>query len=293
MERYIALTTIVKEGSFTKASEKLGYTQSALSQMISSLEKELGITLLIRSHFGAKLSPDGKTIYPLIAQMVKNKMAVEEKAREIRGLEKSVINLSCFSSVAIKWIPSLVDGFRKKYPQIEFSIDIVDDEYAFNSVYEGNSDLAFTESCDFQKLKYVPLFKEDSMAVLPKGHRLSKYDVIPLEELLKEPFLSNCFSDKISTPLEFFASRGLSANVILRLEDNTSIMEMVERGIGVSILPQMVLNDEHFQIDIRRTEPMTTRNIYLAYVNKRALPVAAVRFMEYVIEEVPELQNIK
>ena len=164
-------------------------------------------------------------------------------------------------------------------------VDPIDDEYAFNSVYEGNSDLAFTESCDFQKLKYVPLIKEDSMAVLPKGHRLSKYDVIPLEELLKEPFLSNCFSDKISTPLEFFASRGLSANVILRIEDNTSVMEMVERGIGVSILPKMVLRDESFQIDIRRTEPMTTRNIYLAYVNKRVMPIAAVRFMEYVIEE--------
>ena len=291
MERYIALTTIVKEGSFTKASEKLGYTQSALSQMIASLEKELGITLLVRSHFGAKLSPDGKTIYPLIAQMVKNKMAVEEKAREIRGLEKSLINLSCFSSVAINWIPSLVDGFREKYPQIEFSIDIVDDEYAFTSVYEGNSDLAFTESCNFPKLKYVSLIEEDNMAVLPKGHRLSKYDVIPLEELLKEPFLSNCFSDKISTPLEFFASRGLSANVILRIEDNTSVMEMVERGIGVSILPKMVLRDESFQIDIRRTEPMTTRNIYLAYVNKRVMPIAAVRFMEYVMEEIAKLQS--
>ena len=293
MERYIALTTIVREGSFTKASEKLGYTQSALSQMISSLEKELGITLLIRSHFGAKLSPDGKQIYPLIAQMVKNKIAVEEKAREITGLEKSIINLSCFSSVAIKWIPSLVDGFREKYPQIEFSIDIVDDEYAFNSVYEGNSDLAFTESCDFPKLKYVPLIKEDNMAILPKGHRLSKYDVIPLEELLMEPFLSNNFSEKTSPLRAFIGSKGLPANVILRIEDNTSIMEMVERGIGVSILPQMVLNDERFQIDIRRTEPMTTRSIYLAYVNKRVLPVAAVRFMEYVMEEVSELKSIK
>lgn len=288
MERYIALTTIVKEGSFTKASEKLGYTQSALSQMISSLEKELGITLLIRSHFGAKLSPDGKKVYPLIAQMVKNKMAVEEKAREIRGLEKSVINISCFSSVSNRWIPSLVEGFREKFPQVELSIDIVDDEYAFNSVYEGNCDFAFTESCNFPKLKYVPLIKEDNMAVLPKGHRLSKYDVIPLEELLKEPFLLNNFSEKEAPLLAFIESKGLLAKVILRIEDNTAIMEMVERGVGVSILPQMVLDDERFQIDIRRTDPMTSRSIYLAYMNKRVMPLAAVRFMEYVIEEIPK-----
>ena len=87
MSRYIALQTIIGPNSFTKAADALGYTQSAISQMIASLEKKLSIKLLYRSLVGIKLTKGGKELYPFIERMILQYRGVQEKAKEIKGSE--------------------------------------------------------------------------------------------------------------------------------------------------------------------------------------------------------------
>lgn len=70
VNRYLALHKIVELGSFTRAAEALGYTQSAMSQMIASLEDELSIKLLIRSRIGARLTREGAELYPYVERLV-------------------------------------------------------------------------------------------------------------------------------------------------------------------------------------------------------------------------------
>ena len=93
MNRYIALQKIIELGSFTKAADALGYTQSSISQMIASLENELAIKLLTRSRVGVKLTIEGAELYPYIERSIISYRAMQEKANEIKGLETGIIRV--------------------------------------------------------------------------------------------------------------------------------------------------------------------------------------------------------
>ncbi len=116
MQRYIALQKIVELGSFTKAANLLGYTQPAMSQMISSLEKELSIKLLYRSRYGVHLTLEGEKLYPFIQRTVAQYQSMLEMVKEIRGLESGVIKIGTFSSVSAHWLPKLIKKFQIQYP---------------------------------------------------------------------------------------------------------------------------------------------------------------------------------
>ena len=105
MNRYIALQKIIEVGSFTKAAEALGYTQSSISQMIASLENELSIKLLTRSRTGVKLTIEGAELYPFIERSIIQYRAMQEKANEIRGLETGIIRVGTISSITCHWMP--------------------------------------------------------------------------------------------------------------------------------------------------------------------------------------------
>ena len=120
MNRYIALQKIIELGSFTKAAESLGYTQSSISQMIASLENELSIKLLTRSRYGVKLTIEGADLYPYIERLIYQYRSVLEKTYEIKGLETGIIRVGTLSSVTCHWMPQLINGFKKEYPNVQF-----------------------------------------------------------------------------------------------------------------------------------------------------------------------------
>lgn len=112
MNRYLALQKILEMGSFTKAADALGYTQSSISQMIASLERELGMRLLTRSRTGVKLTIEGAALYPFIDRTILQYRAMEEKAKEIRGLETGIIRVGTITSITCHWMPQLIKGFQ-------------------------------------------------------------------------------------------------------------------------------------------------------------------------------------
>lgn len=116
MNRYIALQKIIELGSFTKAAEALGYTQSSISQMIASLESELSMKLLTRSRTGIKLTIEGAKLYPFIERNIISYRAMQEKANEIKGLETGIIRVGTISSITCHWMPALIKGFQEIYP---------------------------------------------------------------------------------------------------------------------------------------------------------------------------------
>mgnify|MGYP000822482589 CR=1 FL=1 len=122
MNRYIALQKIIELGSFTKAADTLGYTQSSISQMVASLEKELSIKLLTRSRYGVKLTLEGAELYPFIERSINQYLAMREKANEIKGLETGIIRVGTISSITCHWMPALIKGFQKKISQCAVSL---------------------------------------------------------------------------------------------------------------------------------------------------------------------------
>ena len=119
---YQVFSTVIQEGTFQKAALKLNVTPSAVSHSITQLETELGFPVFIRSRSGAELTANGRTILPIIQEILNSQARLEQEAADINGLNAGSIRIGAFSSVCINWLPPIIQSFKKQYPHIDISV---------------------------------------------------------------------------------------------------------------------------------------------------------------------------
>lgn len=288
MNRYIALQKVVEFGSFTKAADVLGYTQPAMSQMIASLERELSIKLLYRSRYGIHLTIEGERLFPSIQAAVSQYQSMQEIAKEIRGLDSGTIRIGTLSSISCHWLPKLIKDFQAKYPKIEFILHQGDNNSIPAWVKTGEADFGFVNLDVLSNVKARFVKEGEYRAILPLHHPLANAPYVTLEELSKEPFLV-IEEGSLSKPLEVFRQNGLEPDVRLRVHDDYSIMSMVESGLGVSILPELVLRKTNYQIVILPIKPIITRKIGVVMKEENTLPIASKYFIDFLFSYIDVL----
>lgn len=288
MNRYLALQKIVELGSFSKAAQALGYTQSAMSQMIASLEEELSIRLLNRFRTGVKLTREGEELYPYIVRTIYQYIAAQEKAKEIRGLETGVIRMGTLASISAHWLPGLLKEFQEKYPGVEFVIHQGDYTSIQEWIKTGAVDFGFVNPKAVTGLETTVLKEGAMLAVLPLDHPLAGKETVPLAELSAEPFIL-LEEGHYYEPLEAFRAVGVMPDMKYTIHDDYAIMTMVEAGLGVSILAELVLHRTNYRIALRPTQPPVSRTIAVGYKDKSSLPMACRRFLQCLQEHVEEL----
>ena len=281
MNRYLALQKIVELGSFSKAAGECCCTQSAISQMISSLEDELSLRLLKRSRNGVSLTDEGKRLYPFIEKTIYDYRVLKEKAKEIRGLEEGTVRIGTISSISSHWLPGLLKDFQKQYPKIEFVLKQGDYDPILEWIKTGAVDFGFIAPQIANGIKSVFMKEGQMLAVLPKNHPLANLDVVPLEKLSSSPFILLEEGANVYEPLEAFKSVGIKPDIRYTMHDDYSIMSMVEAGLGVSILAQLVLmRSSAYNVVIKPTNPKIIRRLAIGYKDKQSMPIAARHFIE-------------
>lgn len=290
MERYFALLKILEIGSFTKAAEAMGYSQSAVSQMVQSLESELSLKLLYRSRNGIKLTPEGEALLPYIQRTVNHYNAMLEKTRELKGLNGGLIRIGTLSSVSSQWLPGLIKDFQTLYPKVHFLLHQGDYTTIPAWVRAGEIDFGFVnpDAESVRGLHTIFVTSGGHKAVLHPDHPLAAQPWVTLEQLAKETFLlleGGCLSE----PLEAFRTLGLEPRVELRMHDNFSICSMVEANVGVSILPELALRKMNFRIVQLPTVPPVIRRVSLVMKDPDILPIASRYFIEFFLKRADTL----
>lgn len=288
MNRYIALQKVIELGSFTKAADALGYTQPAMSQMITSLEKELSIKLLYRSRYGIRLTIEGEKLYPFIQRTILQYQSMLDITKEIKGLDTGIIRIGTISSISCHWLPKLIKAFWEQYPKVQFTLHQGDYTTIPEWVRTGEVDFGFINPDAVSGMKTKLIKEGELQAVLPRYHALSGQQFVTLEELSAEPFLL-LEEGSLSEPLEAFRHMGLEPNVKLRVHDDYSILSMIETGLGVSILPKLVLQKTNYNVVILPIKPIVTRKIGLVMKEKNALSIASKFFIEFLTAHINEL----
>lgn len=288
MNRYIALQKIMELGSFTKAAEALGYTQSSISQMIASLENELSIKLLIRSRHGVKLTIEGTELYPFIERTILQYRAMQEKVNEIKGLETGIIRVGTFSSITCHWMPQLIKGFQQRYPNVQFLFHQGDYTSIQEWIKTGAVDFGFVTPPAVTDLETIIMKDGEMLAILPKNHPLADRTSIRVGEISKDPYIL-MEEGHFSEPLNAFEAAGLKPNIKYTIHDDYAVMTMVEAGLGVSILAELVLQRTNFDIAKIPLDPPIYRTLAIAYKDRHSLPVASQYFIKYLMEKVEEL----
>ena len=205
---------------------------------------------------------------------------MQEKANEIKGLETGIIRVGTITSVTCHWMPQLIKGFQKQYPHVQFLFHQGDYTLIPEWIKTGAVDFGFITPPATPDLKTIPIKDGEMLAVLPKQHPLANNKNIALQELTNEPFIL-LEEGHYSEPINAFHSAGLEPNIKYTVHDDYAIMTMVEAGLGVSILAELMLRRTNFDIVCLPVEPPIYRSLAIGYKDKDSLPIASKYFIEY------------
>lgn len=280
ISKYMAFMTAVEYGSFTKAAEVLNYSQSAISRMIHDLETEWRLALLERNKAGVKLTSDGLALFSHAKRLCEEYRNLQMRVDELNGLQAGLIRVGTFSSVATHWLPNIIKKFQADYPNIDYEILLGDYSEIENWINEGRVDCGFLRLPANMDLETILLQQDRLLAVLPEGHRLSKKEKLTLKDLCDEPFLLLEKGAKAEIS-DIFEKNGLKPKVHFTTWDDYAVMSMVESGLGVSILPELILKRIPYKIITREFVTPFYRSIGLAVRDRKTLSLAVSKLINY------------
>ncbi len=280
IQKYMALLKTVETGSFTKASEALSYSQSGISRMVQDIERELGIALLERGRGGIRPTCAGVQLLPQIQRLCNEYHALEQQVADLKGLDSGLIRIGALSSVATHWLPHIIREFRQDYPNIEYELLMGDYHEIEAWIQEGRVDCGFVRLPTLPELDTVFLEQDAFLAILPTEHPLAQRERVSFAELANEPFLLLKKGDFVETE-ELMRENGFLPDVRFAAWDDFAILSMVECGLGVSILPQLILRRNPYHVAIRELVEPAYRRIALALRDRHSAPPAVRRFLDY------------
>ena len=280
IQKYLAFVKTVECGSFTRAAGVLNYSQSGISRMIGDLEREWQVTLLERGKSGVRLTSEGTRLLPYAKRVCSEYEKLQAEVDEINGLKPGLIRIGTFSSVATHWLPNIIREFQKEYPGIDYELILGDYTEIETWIEEGRVDCGFLRLPARKELEAVFLEQDRLLVVLPEGHPLAALEKIPVSALCGEPFMLLEKGAKAEVS-EIFERNGFTPRVHFTTWDDYAIMSMVESGLGISILPELILKRIPYRVVARELEIPAYRNIGLAWKEKKGTSPMLKRFMEY------------
>lgn len=277
--KYQALCEVARLGSLTAAARELGYSQSGMSRIMQDLEREWGVTLLSRGRHGITLTPDGDRILPMVQRVVDDQRRVNELVGEVRGLETGSVRVGTFSSVATYRLPRVLGHLQAAHPKVEYELLMGDWGEIERWTNTGRVDVGFIPFAPAAPLQSRVVEKDELMAVVPREHPLAARAEVRLGELTADPYLMLERGDNGVIP-RMFADAGLEPRVWLTTWDDYAIMSMVEAGLGVSVLPRLILQRCPFDVTILPLAGHPYREINVIWRDEATLSRAARDFLE-------------
>ncbi|ACT03630.1 LysR family transcriptional regulator [Paenibacillus sp. JDR-2] len=281
IEKYRIFSKVVEVGGLTKAGELLNLTQSAISHAVSSLENELGLSLLIRNRAGIQLTNNGESLIHPIREILRANDILNQEVAAIKGIEIGAIKIATFTSVSIQWLPQILKQFQNLYPQID--VKLLDGNYheIEEWIANGSADFGFVNLPTREAFDVVPLHRDRMMCVMNAGHPFSHRRAISLELIIEEPFImpvAGCDTDV----QRIFSQNECKPRIKYELEDDHAIIAMVQSNLGISILPEMILSHLPDNVCCRPLDSEHYRNIGLAARSFKNVSPAAKKLIEWI-----------
>ncbi|GMX62547.1 LysR family transcriptional regulator [Paenibacillus elgii] len=262
--RFKVLAKVIELGSFTKASEELNMTQSAVSHAIASLEAEWGATLLIRDRKKELvLTEVGQKTLIHIREILNRTERIQQELALAASLEAGTVRIGTFYSASSCLLPKILAKFQKKHPRIEFRFYEGTYEEMAEWLDTGVIDIGFVVQQDkHTKWDTVPLIQDKMVVAFPAGHKFQQREMIAVEDLQDEPFIMprGMYQSHIE---EIFQQAKVKPSIRFEVQDCSTIANMVQEGLGITIGPELFLKTQQ-NLQIRSLNVSGWRNVALA-----------------------------
>lgn len=280
--------TVVDEGSFTRAAEKLHISQPSLSTSIRNLEQRLGLRLLDRHTRRMDLTIEGKILYEEAKKLMAHFNHIK---REMERLEKQgplELSIGLIESAEF-WVPNVLSKFKQTYSEVQIRLlEVLSLKGVKQSLNDFRIHLAITNQyIDDDTIQTIPIYNETLVALLPPNHPLKHKNGINIKDLATENFIisKEGFQTRQDI-LEAFQRKGLQPNIQFEIERFETACSLVENELGVTVVPKNYVkySNKHTYHIKEINDSSISRTVYLAFVKNRYLPPIIQKFMVYVQE---------
>ncbi len=240
-----ALREVALRESFSEAAEHLGYTQSAISQQISQLERQVGTLLVDRRGRGIKLTAAGRALVECADVIMRRLTDAEAELEAITGVRHGSLRLTAFGDSAVTWMPAAIRRFRTRHPAVRISLTMADTPTGAGLVDSGEAEIAIVGMTDRARLTGavagIHLFDDPVRVALPSDHRLAGRSAIGIAELAEESWILPAGDSAVGDLFADLCARtGVQPRVAVRLDDRLAVHGLVASGLGVAFVPDTV-----------------------------------------------------
>jgi DNA-binding transcriptional LysR family regulator len=289
LEQLRGFVEIARLGHFTRASEHLHLAQPSLSRQISTLERELGTELFHRARGHITLTASGDALLPRAQRMLAEADAIREEMGELAGLRRGRVRLGAPPTLCISLVAEAISTFHSAHPGVDLHLTESGSRALVEQLAIGAVDIALITESDGPppsgfSLTRTPLLTEELVVVSAASQPpIAVTPSIGLEYLSTLPLiaLDETYELRAATDAAF-RSAGLTPSHVLEGAEMDAVLRFVERGVGVAVVPAMVLLDQPALRSVRLTHPMMTRVVSLAH-RSDVIPAVAVAAMRDVI----------
>ena len=274
-----SLLTVLETGSISSAAEILNGTQSGITQTMNALEAELGFKILYRTNRGVTLTEAGAKILPLLMQLDEDFRALERESREIAAGRGIPIRSGTYSSIANAWLPDILSKYEEHHPEISFEIMVSSDKLA-KWLSKGKVDMLLADEELGAGFRWFPIMQDEYMAAVPIGSVIAQRSAITEDELQKYPMIVSM----MSSYRRYREASGKNEQRVIRVstDDDTTIIRMVGRGLGVSVIAGLSSEDVPANVRVIPLDPPVYRTIGVALPEQ---PLQAVKaFADYLVK---------
>ena len=268
-----AMHAVALTGSVTRAAEQLLMTQPAVSHAIRGLERELGVSLLVRRADGVSLTSVGAAVAERASIIMAQLEGLRADAAAAAEQHSTTLRIGVLSSVNARIMPSLLREFAAAHPDVRVRVLEGSDAEVLDWLRTGAVDVAVVAEAP-DDLLAAPLAVDELLAVLPVDHPLAAQGAVPIADLGAEPFIMPAGG---CAPLISALAR--AAGVRLRrhyeVRDTASITAMVRERLGVTIMPELSIPDDRSGLRVLSLQPPALRRLSLAVLqDAEPLPAA-------------------
>lgn len=289
-----AFVNVIKYKSFSKAAEATFLTQPTISTHISSLEKELGVTLIDRMGKESRPTKQGRAFYNYAINLLHTReRAVDAMAGSLKDISGE-ISIKTSSIPGEHIVPQLISEFHQHYPKVSFFVEQSDSEKVWNDILDNMGDVGFTGNYRGNELKCELLLKDSLVLITPRNEKFRRLreesGVISLKSFYQEEFVWREEGSATRKSFEDYCARqdpNWKIKTSAIVDQLGTVKKCVSSGMGVSVISRIAAEESEaqgyfvFEID----EMDLKREFYFIYNKNITLTPAALRFKEFILDK--------
>ena len=283
LSELLVFLTVAKEGSFSRAAERLYRTQPAVSLTIRKLEESLEQPLFVRGARPVRLTDAGILLQEYAERLLNLRDEVKKGLMELEGLKRGELSLGVNESSIHALLPAL-SAFREAHPGVQVRVHRMYSRDIPHEVVNYRLDLGAVSFVPRDpQLQATEILKDELTLVVPLKHALAKRKEVDVEELGKEPFVAHIVESPFRRKvIELFARHRTALNMPMEMPTIESIKRFVQMGMGVAIVPRMCVTwelEHGWLKEVRIRQMNMPRHLYLVSRRGARLPHTAAEFV--------------